>query len=109
MTPGELARRVGDALRQLEVLVKRVEDQYVRKEVLELYKETIDQAVQMQKDRVTGVREDLTKKLDKDDLLPLERRVAELEDTYKWAVRIVLLFVITGVLGAVFVAGGGMK
>lgn len=118
ITPAELARRVSDVLRQLEELVRRVESLYVRKELLELYKQTIDQGlkiVQQQSESLDRTKADKTELpsttglVKEDRMVPLEKRVSDLEDTNKWIFRLVLGFIILAILGAVFATGGLSK
>ena len=46
-------------------------------------------------------------KVDKGVFDSVVARVAQLEDDKKWLVRLVLGFIVLGILGAIFVASGG--
>ena len=48
-----------------------------------------------------------TDKVDKTVFDAVVARVAQLEDDKKWLVRLVLGFIVLGILGAIFVASGG--
>jgi hypothetical protein len=76
---GELSRQVQGVLVRVENVVTKLEQQYVRNDIYRLWQQGIDE------------------------------RVKGLEDTNKWLVRLVLTFVVAGVLGAsiVFGKGGG--
>lgn len=119
---GELSRQVRDVLVRFEGLATRLETQFVRSENFQLYKQLVDTAISNLQQRVSelasaeqmkNLREDVDGlgqgKASKNELTNLERRVADLEDDKKWLVRLVVGFIILGVLGAVFAvsqAGG---
>lgn len=113
ITPGELARRVGEVLSRLQGLVDLVENRYVRKDILELYKETINQSL-LQVQQALGTKADasglsgIDKKADKTVVDNLEKRVASLEDNNKWLVRLVGALIVGAIFAAVFTAGGGL-
>lgn len=115
---GELSRQVRDVLVRFEGLATRLETQFVRSENFQLYKQLVDTAISNLQQRVSelasaeqmkNLREDVDDKASKGHVSNLERRVADLEDDKKWLVRLVVGFIILGVLGAVFAvsqAGG---
>jgi hypothetical protein len=116
---GELSRQVRDVLQRLEGLAVRLETQFVRGDNFSLYKQLVDQAIlQLQglvKDiettlRVTPDAADVTalsvridSKASKSELEAIQKRVAELEDDKKWITRLVIAFVVIGIISAVFV------
>lgn len=117
ISPGELARRMNDVLRQFQSLVDQVETRYIRKDYIDLYKQTIDgQVSAMQntidlkadKTELAGVGANLLLKVDKNEFDALKADVAELKDTNKWLTRIIISFVVLAVLGAIFTVGGGI-
>lgn len=112
VTPGELSRQVREVLVRLEGLIKQVEERYVRKDLLDLYKESINSTINSLQSSlqqsVNGVSSDLSDKADRNDMRALEKRVNELEDNNKWLFRLVIGFIILAVLGFVF-ANGGVK
>lgn len=120
---GELGRLVQSVLLRFESLATKLESQFVRIENYDLYKQIIA-------NEIAGIKEKLTDmasksatverlgndetliggKASKGELEALTKRVSDLEDDKKWLTRIILSFVILGVLSAVFVAakvGGG--
>ena len=121
LTPGELSRRVQELLLQFEALLKKVEDRYVQKEMLQLIQEGISTRLEalMQTDasldrskanitEITALRSAIDDKASKAELDGVREDVKELKDTNKWVVRVVGAFIILGILGAVFAAGGGL-
>lgn len=115
ITPGELARRMQDVLVQFSHLVEQVESRYVRKDLLELYKQGIDSAIQsassaaaskVDKGVVDQLAITVSGKVDKADHDALKADVAELKDTNKWLFRLVMGLVIAAVVGTVIVTGG---
>lgn len=114
ITPGELARRMNDVLLQFSNLVDQVENRYVRKDLLELYKQGIDSALQSanqslnnkaDKSAVEQLSLSLNDKVSKADFEAVRSDVAELKDTNKWLFRLVLGIVITAVVAGVVVVG----
>lgn len=120
---GELSRMVRDTLVRFEGLAQRLETQFVRQDNFLLYKTLVDQALKALQDDVAKAAnavtvaekikalEDGAKNLaSKDDLKVLAERVTDLEGDRRWLIRLIMSFVILGVLGAVFYvakAGGG--
>lgn len=120
LTPGELSRKVQELLLQFEGLLRKVEDRYVQKETLELIREGInarldslaatDQSLERGKVNqgdLVSLREAVAGKADRSELASIKDDVTDLKDNNKWLVRLVGAFIILGVLGAVFAAGGG--
>lgn len=112
---GELARQVRDVFVKLEGLATRLESgQFVRSDVFALYRENVNQALAGVQDKIKVLSED---KADKAEVTStfrsMEARIAALEDERKWLTRLVLGFIILGILGAIFVASwatsGGAK
>lgn len=115
ITPGELARRMNDVLLQFSNLVDQVENRYVRKDLLELYKQGIDSSLQSanqalnnkaDKAAVEQLSLSLNDKIGRADFDAVRSDVAELKDTNKWLFRLVLGIIITAVVGTVLVVGG---
>lgn len=125
VTVGELARQVRDVFSRFEGLARRLEDgQFVRTDLYGLYKENVNQSLfaleraveSLEKskasqaahivvvDKVKDLEDD---KVDRTEHTSLVDRVAQLEDDKKWLVRLVIGFIVLGVLGAIFVASGG--
>ena len=101
---GELARQVRDVFSRLEGLATRLENQFVRTDIFNLYKENVNTALAAVQEKNRGLESD---KVDKASFDALQSRVAQLEDERKWLTRLVIGFIILGILGAVFVASGG--
>lgn len=78
-TIGELSRQVQGVLVRVESVVSRLETQYVRNDLYLLGQKNVD-------DRIT-----------------------QLEDDKKWLYRLVIGFIVTAVLVAVFTISGGSK
>ena len=97
---GELARQVRDVFSRIEGLAQRLEGgQFVRNDLWQVYKEGLEArmiGLKAQLDALTSIKSDVTQ------VKNLEDRVAQLEDDKKWLVRLVIGFVILGVLGALF-------
>lgn len=111
---GELSRQVRDVLVRFEGLAARLETQFVRSDIFILYKENLDRELR----RLARVVDDIEDKMDKmpsadkldklatvESVKTLEGRVGWLEDNLKWIVRLVLGFVVMGILAAVIVFG----
>ena len=102
---GELSRQVRDVFARFEGLARRLEDgQFVRTDLYVVYRESVTQALALLQERMKFFE---ANKIDKSDLDVLEKRIAQLEDDKKWLVRLVLGFIVLGVLGAVFAISGG--
>lgn len=102
---GELSRQVRDVFARFEGLARRLEDgQFVRTDLYILYRESVNGALAILQERMKAFE---SNKIDKADLDVLEKRIAQLEDDKKWLVRLVLGFIVLGVLGAVFAISGG--
>lgn len=105
ITAAELARRMGDVLRQFENLVKQVEERYARKDWLDLYQKGIDLQIQSVKEQI-GTKAnksdlpDMSVYVKKDIHDELKKDVEELKASNTWLFRLVIGFVILGVLGA---------
>lgn len=100
---GELSRQVAQVLTRFERLATRLDESYVSKQLYELYVASTSAAI-------TDLKVD---KIEKSELLiitasvtALELRVKSLESNLQWIVRLVVAFVVTAILGAVFVASG---
>lgn len=113
---GELSRQVRDVLLRFEGLATRLETQFVRSDNFNLYKQLVDQSIAglestiqslARKDRLDAVEDDLDDKCDKATVNALTRRVDDLEDGKKWLTRLVVGFIILGVLGAIFTLSQG--
>lgn len=96
---GELSRQVRDVLVRFEGLVARLDSSFLQKELYNLRQQVIDKSFV---DLETG-------KADKSTTEELRKRIENLEDDKKWLVRLVIGFIILGILGAIFVASGVPK
>lgn len=101
---GELSRQVREVLIRFEGLAARLETQFVRNDNFVLYKEIVNQALSHLQTLASGLREDVDKLPTTSHLQTLEQRIKDLEDDRRWLTRTVIGFIITAVLGAVFVA-----
>lgn len=108
---GELSRQIRDVLSRFGDLATRLETQFLRSEVFVLYQRLVDKAIhdleeanrtKASAERMENVIEQVRKKVDSDSFKALETRVADLEDDKKWLVRLVVGFIVFGVLAAVF-------
>lgn len=104
----ELARQVRDVLVRFETLGARLETQFVRADIFQLWLQSFQQDL---KD-LTATKEKEHKELaerDKSERDHLTKRVSDLEDNIKWVVRLVIGFILLGILGAAltFTKGGG--
>lgn len=122
---GELSRRLTDVFTRFEGLARRLEDgQFVSTQLYQQYKENVNQALAALERRVNDIEGGKvskntfdpiaaqvkaldTDKVEKSVFDSLVARVAQLEDDKKWLVRLVLGFIVLGILGAIFVASGG--
>lgn len=94
---GELSRQVRDVLVRFSELAVKLETQFVRADIFELYKQQIVRELQRIDRDISDTKAD-----DERERKHLANRVASLEDNQKWLVRIVVTFVILGVLGVAF-------
>lgn len=92
---GELARQVRDVLVRFETLGARLEQQFVRVDIFQLSQKSLEQDIR-----------DAETKSSKDNER-LSERVRSLEDNLKWVVRLLVSFVLLGVLGMAFTFGKG--
>ena len=108
---GELSRQVRDVLVRMEGLAARLESQFIRTDNFALYKQLVDTAIsQLQQavaklppaEVVTQLSKDMEDTVSKGTHAALVKRVEDLEDDKKWLIRLVLGFIVLGVLGAVF-------
>lgn len=100
---GELSRRLAEVLVRLDGIARRLEEgQFVRTDLYLEYRRGINRDLEHINSRLQGVE---TGKLGGS----AEERIKKLEDSNTWLVRLVLGFVILGVLGAVFTVAGGFK
>lgn len=118
ITVGELSRQVANTLSRFEQLLTRLDDSYVSKNLYDLYTRGVDSALSALDKEVNeaATRRELQEKVAKGDLQPLkdkvdalDARVEKLEENITWIVRIVLTFVVVGILGAVFITAGLQK
>lgn len=102
---GELSRRLSDTLVRIEGLARRLEDgQFVRTDLYTARQEAVNVALAALQDKVRDLDGD---KAEDNQLSSLVARVEQLEDDKKWLLRLVIGFIILGVLGAIFIASGG--
>jgi hypothetical protein len=105
ISTGELARQVRDVFAKLEGLATRLESgQFVRSDIFNLYKEGASTTVAGLDSSIRNLE---TKKVNEEAFNELKNRVIQLEDDKKWLVRLVLGFIILGILGVVFATTGG--
>ena len=120
---GELSRMVRDVLVRFEGLAARLDNSFVRNDTFKLQIALVEAALkqlqdaiplladkQVTQDKIKDLSDDISGKASKGELEAAVKRIAELEDDKKWLTRIILSFIVVGVLGAVFVvskAGGG--
>ncbi len=113
---GELSRQVQQVLMRFEGLAARLETQFVRTETYEMYKLLVDQAIRNLQDTTKqlatfettqNLRTEVESKASKGLVTSLEQRVDDLEDDRKWLIRLVIGFIVLGVLGAIFIASKG--
>lgn len=113
---GELSRQIRDVLTRFQDLATRLETQFMRTDTFVFYQRLIDKAIKDLEDAVkdkaaktslADLRGELDNKASKADLESLKEKVESLEDDKKWLTRLVLGFIILGVLGAVFAVTQG--
>lgn len=122
---GELSRRLTDVFTRFEGLARRLEDgQFVSTQLYLQYREAVNQTHAALAQRLKEVEDGKVGKSsfdsvaaqvkaldhDKVDKVVFDAivvRVAQLEDDKKWLVRLVLGFIVLGILGAIFVVSGG--
>lgn len=98
---GEIARQVQAAMTRLEGLTRKIEDSFVSNKLFELYTQGVV-------DRDRAQDREISEKASQKDHDALAKRVADLEDDRKWLIRLVIGFIILGVL-AFFLASGGVN
>lgn len=110
---------VRDVLVRFEGLVTRLETQFVRTDVFDYYKQLVETDIKRlnqaadraaDKEKFREIEVDMDKKVSKGELAALEKRILNLEDDKKWLVRVVISFIVVGVLTAIFAVakvGGG--
>lgn len=103
ISTGELARQVQEVLARFQGLAGRLDTSYVTKEVFDLYRRSIEQSLKSIQDSCAAVERDKAEKLAQDDAI---RRIANLEDSLKWIVRLVLALIVVAVVGLVITTGG---
>lgn len=112
---GELSRQVQQVLLRFESLATRLETQFVNKESYSIYQLLVDQAIKTLQDTTkqlataetaNSLKADVDGKASTGALKGLEQRVSELEDDRKWLVRLLIGFIVLGVLSAIYVAAG---
>lgn len=112
---GELSRQVQQVLLRFESLATRLETQFVNKESYSIYQQLVDQAMKTLQDTTkqlataetaNSLKAEVEGKASMGALKGIEQRVSELEDDRKWLVRLIIGFIILGVLGAIYVAAG---
>lgn len=103
---GELSRQVRDVLVRFEKLATQLENQFVRRDIWEWQKSTIEKSVgELDGDLKELERSVEAKRVSVDTHATLERRVKDLEDNQRWLIRLIIAFVIMGVLGATIYFG----
>lgn len=99
---GELARRFAEVVVRLDGLARRLEDgQFVRTDLYVEARTGIYDKIDVLGQRISAIE---NSKADKG----VEERIKKLEDSNTWLIRLVISFVVLGVLGAVFAASGGL-
>lgn len=96
---GELSRQVRDVLVRFEALAARLESQFVRSDLYGLYQKNVEQDLKDLSAICTKATTDLDSKLTR-EMSHLSERVRSLEDNQKWLVRLIVSFVVLGVLAA---------
>jgi hypothetical protein len=112
---GELSRQVQQVLLRFESLATRLETQFVNKESYSIYQLLVDQEIKTLQDTTkqlataetaNSLKSEVEGKASNGALKGLEQRVSELEDDRKWLVRLLIGFIVLGVLSAIYVAAG---
>jgi hypothetical protein len=113
---GELSRQVQEVFVRFERLAAKLESgQFVRADAYAMYQQFVDQAIRQLQDAnrnfatsesAKTLKSEVDGKASEGALKGLEQRVSELEDDRKWLIRLVIGFVILGVMGALFAVGG---
>lgn len=104
VTIRELARQVSEIFERFTDLAKRLESgQFVRTDIYNLQQEAVRLALNALETRAKALEDT---RVAKGELEGLRSEVNELKDDKKWLVRLVLAFVVLGILGAVFVTRG---
>lgn len=98
---GEIARQVQAAMTRLEGLTRKIEDSFVSNKVFDLTQKGFAE-------RDAALERKIDEKVSQKDHDALEKRVADLEDDRKWLIRLVIGFIILGVL-AFYLASGGAQ
>lgn len=109
---GELSRQVRDVLVRFEGLATRLDGQFVRDDNFRLYQRLVDQAIaSLQKavqelaslEMVKNLKTEVDAKASKGQVAGLEEDIKELQDDKKWLIRLIVGFIVMGVLTAVIV------
>jgi hypothetical protein len=109
---GELSRQVRDVLVRFEGLATRLDGQFVREDNFKLYQRLVDQAIlSLQNavkelaslETVKNLRFEVEGKASRGQVAGLEEDIKELQDDKKWLVRLIVGFIVMGVLAAVIV------
>lgn len=111
---GELSRQVRDVLVRFSELAARLENQFVRSDIFILYRENMERELR----RLTRIVDEIEDKVEKlpstesvnklattEALKTVEGRVGGLEDNQKWITRLIIAFVVMGILAAVIAFG----
>lgn len=104
--PGELSRQVREVLVRFETLGARLETQFVRADIFQLWRQKLEEDL---KELIANKERD-HKELEKSAQTErdhLVKRISDLEDNVKWFVRLVLGFVLLAVIGAAITLGKG--
>ncbi|HEY6020684.1 MAG TPA: hypothetical protein VIY48_12560 [Candidatus Paceibacterota bacterium] len=99
---GELSRQVRDVFLRFEALAARLETQFVRADNFELYKVLINTEIAALKTASEKLTQTISTLPSSTEIKDLKERVDDLEDDKKWLTRLILGFIILGVLGAVY-------
>lgn len=97
----ELARQVRDVLGRFEALANKFEATFLTKEFFKLYSDGITRELEHLSQSM--VSSTVAEKEHNDQL---ERRIASLESTLTWVVRLVIAAVIAALLAGIFVTKG---
>jgi ubiquinone biosynthesis protein UbiJ len=103
MSAGELSRRMSEVLSRFEGLTKRLEEQFVRRETMQLLQDNITLTLSQVKEKITELDNTAAERKELD---ALAERIKQLEDDKKWLIRLVIGVVIVAVLGLVIATGG---